>query len=317
MLPVTVIIDDRLLAHDTGPAHPERPDRLRVLLDMARTLDPAKFAVESIARPATHDEAGRVHSRSHLAALDLARGRRGYIDADTPHSPETIDAAYLAAGGAIQAVDAVMSGRSQAALALIRPPGHHAERDEAMGFCFLNNIAIAAEHAISTHQLKRVLIVDWDVHHGNGTQHIFDERSDVFFFSVHQWPQYPGTGAAKERGRPGTPGEGFTLNVPLPAGSTDADYAKVFDEILASAAERFKPELILVSAGFDAHTNDPLGGMNVTTEGFAMLCAKVKALADRHATPGNNGRLALLLEGGYNLAALRDSVEACLRTVAR
>ncbi len=304
---VSVVTDPRLLGHDTGRAHPERPERLQTLLDLAEGLDRGRFLIESIRRPATMEEAGWVHTTRHLEHLKAVRGRRGFMDSDTPFCERSIELAYLATGGAIQAVDNVCAGGASGAFALLRPPGHHATADDAMGFCFLNNIAIAAEHAIRAHQMRRVLIVDWDVHHGNGTQAIFDERDDVFFFSVHQWPQYPGTGSKGERGR--GRGKGFTINVPLPAGSGDDVYERAFDEILAPAAMSFRPEIILVSAGFDAHAADPLGAMRVSTEGFGMLCRRVREIAA--GVP-----LALVLEGGYDPGALRASVEACLNELA-
>jgi acetoin utilization deacetylase AcuC-like enzyme len=199
-----------------------------------------------------------------------------------------------------------MSNRAATAFALVRPPGHHAEADRAMGFCLFNNVAVAAAHAIAAYNLKRVLIVDWDVHHGNGTQHTFEIRRDVLFMSTHMWPEYPGTGDFEEVGR--GDGAGFSVNVPLAYGMGDADYSAVFEQVLAPIANAYQPELVLVSAGFDAHEADPLGQMRVTARGFARLCALVKDVADRHA----RGRLALVLEGGYDLRGLAESVRACV-----
>jgi acetoin utilization deacetylase AcuC-like enzyme len=203
-------------------------------------------------------------------------------------------------------VRSVISGDAAQAFALGRPPGHHAERAAGMGFCQFNNIAVAAAHAIADHGVERVLIVDWDVHHGNGTQHIFEDRADVLVFNAHQHPLYPGTGAIDETGR--GPGADCTVNAPLPAGSDDATYIALFRELLLPIADAYEPQLILVSAGFDAHERDPLGGMRVTTSGFATLCRMVADLAERQS----DGRLALVLEGGYDLDGLAEGVRACV-----
>ncbi len=250
-----------------------------------------------------------MHSQAYLAAVESVRGQQLHFDVDVSLSPGSVDAARLAVDAALTAVEEVASetGSSESALALVRPPGHHAERGRAMGFCVYNNIAVAVEHARAELGCERVLVVDWDVHHGNGTQHMFEDRRDVLVFNTHQWPHYPGTGAAHEIGRDA--GEGYTVNVPLAPGAGDGEYLAVFDEVLTPIAERFAPDLVLVSAGFDAHARDPLGDMRVTDEGFAGLCARVRELADRHA----RGRLVLLLEGGYDLAGLRESALACAR----
>lgn len=225
-------------------------------------------------------------------------------------APGSTDASYLAAGAAIEAVTAVMQGAADNAFALVRPPGHHAEVDRAMGFCVFANVAIAAEHARQTLGAQRVLVVDWDVHHGNGTQHVFEARDDVLVFSAHQWPHYPGTGGQHEQGRGA--GTGYTINAPLPAGLGDGDYASIFREVLRPVAESFRPDLVLVSAGFDAHRDDPLGGMAVTADGFAGLCGVVREIAGLSA----GGKLVLVLEGGYDLAGLADSVHACVEVLA-
>jgi acetoin utilization deacetylase AcuC-like enzyme len=238
------------------------------------------------------------------------RFRGGWIEPETPASEHTLDAAYLAAGAAAGAVDAVAAGAA-AAFALVRPPGHHAEPEQAMGFCLFNNVAIAAAHAIESRGMERVLIVDWDIHHGNGTQAIFYHRRDVLVFDVHQDGLFPaGTGGLEEQGE--GDGRGFNVNCPLPPGMNDGDYALLFDAVLVPLAESFAPQLVLVSAGFDAHRDDPLGGMQLTERGFARLCGIVRGIASRHA----GGRLALILEGGYDLGALSRSVHACLEVLA-
>jgi acetoin utilization deacetylase AcuC-like enzyme len=298
-----------MLAHDPGPGHPERPARLEAVLGAlrARAVPGTEWRAP---RPATREQVARVHDPVNVDADDALRGQYAVLDGDTFTSPGTVEAAWLAAGAAIEAVEAVVRGEARRALALVRPPGHHAERDHAMGFCFFNNIAVAAAHARQVLGCERVLIVDWDVHHGNGTQHTFEDRRDVLVFNTHQAPLYPGTGGAPETGR--GEGDGFTVNVPLPRGSSDADYAAVYDQLLLPIAEAYRPDLVLVSAGFDAHRDDPLADMAVTEEGFAHLCGVVGGIADGCA----EGRLVLLLEGGYDLAGLSRSVRRCIEVLA-
>ena len=306
---VLLVSDDAMMGHVPGAGHPERPDRLRAVLDKLRDcpVDGARWAAPD---PVTRNALERVHHEGYVDSVDALRGHRVALDADTVVSPGTVDAAYLAAGAAIDVATAVVNGDADRAFALVRPPGHHAEADRAMGFCLFNNIAIAAAHACAALGCQRVLIVDWDVHHGNGTQHAFFDRNDVLLFSAHRYPFYPGTGGFDEVGI--GDGAGFTVNVPLPGGFGDPEYLAVFQEVLVPLAATFEPDLVLVSAGFDAHCRDPLGGMAVTDQGFAALCALVRDLADRHAS----GRLALILEGGYDLAALAGSVHASVEVLA-
>jgi acetoin utilization deacetylase AcuC-like enzyme len=301
-----ILHDERMLAHDPGPGHPERPDRLRAIVGELER-EPVKGVERVTPRAALRSHIERIHAPRYVDQVDALRGRSAQLDPDTAVSPKSVEAAYLAAGAAIQAVE--IAGRSKA-FALVRPPGHHAERDRPMGFCLFNNIAIAAAHAIAELGVKRVLIVDWDVHHGNGTQHAFYDRSDVLVFNTHQHRLFPDTGELDEVGT--GRGEGFTVNCPLPPGMDDATYMAIFERILLPVANAFQPDLVLVSAGFDAHRDDPLGGMNVTENGFATLCAMVRGIADQHA----GGKLALALEGGYNLGALARSVRACLEVLA-
>jgi acetoin utilization deacetylase AcuC-like enzyme len=224
-------------------------------------------------------------------------------------SPGSLSAAYLAAGGALAGVDAIMRGDVEHAFCAVRPPGHHAETARAMGFCLFNNVAIAARYVQKKYSLSRVLIVDWDVHHGNGTQHSFEQDPSILFFSTHQYPHYPGTGRATERGIGA--GEGFTINVPMDAGDGDDEYHAIFLNVLLPAAEAFKPDFVIVSAGFDAHRDDPLANMGLTEAGYSDLTGLVVGLAKRHA----QGRLLSALEGGYNLTALGASVDAHLKAL--
>ncbi len=306
---VLLLYDEAMLRHDPGQAHPEQPARLGAV-HHALTENPVPGARWGVPKPATRESIERIHSAAHIDRVESVRGQTAALDVDTVVSPGSVEAAYLGVGAAIDAVTAVVNGDAQRAFALVRPPGHHAEHDRAMGFCLFNNIAIAAAHARDRLGCERILIVDWDVHHGNGTQQAFYGDPNVLFFSTHQHPLYPGTGASDEVGA--ADGTGYTVNVPLPPGFGDAEYTAIFQQILVSIADSFAPDLVLVSAGFDAHRDDPIGSMEVTDAGFAFLCAMVRDIADRHA----NGRLALILEGGYNAPALARSVRACIEVLA-
>ena len=265
----------------------------------------AKEAVSSTApSAATRQQLLRVHAEAHVDAMAATSGRAVMLDADTFTSPESYEIALLAAGAAVQAAEHVLD-RRESAFALVRPPGHHAERDRAMGFCLFNNIAVAAAHALSR-GLDRVAVVDIDVHHGNGTQWMFYEDPRVLYVSSHQFPFYPGTGAADEVGTGA--GAGFTFNVPLEAGATDADYDLVYREAVAPVLRQFAPQLVLVSAGFDAHESDPLASMRMTAAGYGSI---VGQLVD--ATP--EGNMALVSEGGYDLAALASCLDEAFAAV--
>lgn len=292
--------------HDTGFGHPERPARLHAIRSrLAETgLGDRLFDIS----PKTLEVGWleRVHASRHI--LDVKRRCEQNVrlmDAgDTFISPASYKVARLAAGAACEAVEAVMDDRADAVFCATRPPGHHAERDRAMGFCLFNNAAVAARYIQAAHRLERILIVDWDVHHGNGTQHIFEEDPTVFYFSAHQYPHYPWfSGSSGERGI--GPGKGTNLNAPMPAGAGDEQFLRAFDELLAPEMERFQPEFVIVSAGFDAHVDDPLSGTRVTADGFAEMTRRVHQLARTYA----NNRIISVLEGGYDLNGLALCVE--------
>ncbi|MBT9153244.1 MAG: Histone deacetylase-like amidohydrolase [Firmicutes bacterium] len=252
-----------------------------------------------------------VHDLAYIHSVaEACLSGRLYLDADTYLVPESFQAALYAAGGALAGLKAVMSGECKNAFVLCRPPGHHAEKDRAMGFCLFNNIAIAAQAARRTYGLRRVAIVDWDVHHGNGTQNFFYTDPEVLFISVHESPAYPGTGLARETGH--GRGEGFTVNIPLPTGSGDAEYALFFEHIITPVLDAYQPELVLVSAGQDAYYKDPLGGMKVTWQGFEQMAQCLTAVAARWS----KGRMLLCLEGGYHLEGQAQAVAYVLRRLA-
>jgi len=295
----------RMLEHDAGPGHPERPERLRVI---EATLRAASLPFVQWKEPTPVDDGTilAVHTPQHLARLEGLRGRHFRFDPDTACSPASVEAARLAAGAVVDAVDLVFDGGCANAFAFVRPPGHHAEPDRAMGFCLLSNVAIAAAHAVNRGDCARVLVVDFDVHHGNGTQAATWERDDIVLFGSHLWPHYPGTGRDTERGAGA--GTGWTFNLPLPAGGGDETILALYGRLLPAVAAAVDPDLVLVSAGFDAHADDPLGGLRVSTAGFASLVTMIRVIAERHA----GGRLVLALEGGYDLPSLAGSVLACV-----
>jgi acetoin utilization deacetylase AcuC-like enzyme len=299
-----VLFSDPLFErHDTGQ-HPECADRLRAIRTRLAKSELLSRTTAGTIRSATEDELSRIHPVKYQQVVrEFAENGGGRLDPDTVVSPESADVAIKAAGSACAAVDEVLKGRADRALCLARPPGHHALTSRAMGFCLFNNVAIAAAHARAVHELKRVLIVDWDVHHGNGTQDIFYEDGQVHFLSVHRYPFYPGTGAADETGT--GPGLGAILNVPLKFGVSRAQFRDAFRGALEKQAEHCKPELVLISAGFDAHTDDPIGSLGLESEDFATLTQDAIDIANVHC----RGRIVSLLEGGYDLDALAESVE--------
>lgn len=302
-----LVTDPAALLHDTGPGHPECPQRVTAIIDRIEADGLLGRCVALASRPITDAELFRVHTPDYLriVAEDVADGLVVLSTGDTAIKGEaTLDAARRAAGGLLLAVDAVCTGRVENAFAVVRPPGHHATPSKGMGFCLFNNVALAARHAQTTHGLERVLIVDWDVHHGNGTQETFYEDASVLFFDTHQSPLYPGSGHADETGRGA--GEGFTINCPFPAGAGRREIVGAFRDRLVPAADRFRPQLVLVSAGFDSRVGDPLGRFTLTDADFAELTGIIREIADRHA----GGRIVSTLEGGYALAGLASAAAA-------
>jgi acetoin utilization deacetylase AcuC-like enzyme len=302
----TGVVEDKRFLDHRGPAgHPERPERISAV---GAALDARGEALTRLApRLATPDEILRVHSREHFDRVgEASRHAPAQLDPDTYVSAESFEVALLAAGGTTDLALRVARGELASGFAAVRPPGHHAESDHAMGFCLFNNIAIATRALQQEASLDRLMILDWDVHHGNGTQHCFESDPSVLFVSTHQFPFYPGTGAAREIGT--GRGEGSTINVPLPAGCGDLEYIGVMQRLIAPATQSFRPEMILISCGFDAHRDDPLAAMNVTREGFRAMAAIARALADELC----GGRILFVLEGGYAVSGLQDGVNAVL-----
>jgi len=306
----TAVVEDKRFLDHRGPAsHPERPERISAV---GAAVDARSEALTRFApRAATPDEILRVHSREHFDQITQASRRApAQVDPDTYISAQSFEVALLAAGGTAELALRVARGELDSGLAAVRPPGHHAESDRAMGFCLFNNVAVAARALQKEESVDRIMILDWDVHHGNGTQHIFESDPSVLYASTHQFPFYPGTGAVGETGV--GRGEGFTFNVPLPAGCGDREYVGVMERLIAPAARSFRPEVILVSCGFDAHRDDPLGAMNVTREGYRDMSAIARALADDLC----GGRISFVLEGGYAVPGLEDGANAVLDVIA-
>jgi acetoin utilization deacetylase AcuC-like enzyme len=305
---VILISSERFAEHQTPPGHPERPERAEVM-DVVANRWRAK-GVEVVApRAATREQLARVHDAEYLRCISETAGQALALDPDTYTSPESCEIALLAAGAVVDGVERVMGGSHRAAFALVRPPGHHAERERAMGFCVYNNVAVAAAHA-RAQGAGKVAIVDYDVHHGNGTQHIFETDPDVLYISAHQHPYYPGTGGAGEIGRGRA--EGFTVNVPLEVGAVDEDYQHVFDEIVVPVLREFEPDLLLISAGFDAHERDPLAGMRLTTPSFGAMTMALRRVAEECCM----GRIVAVTEGGYDLQAFAASLDAAIDALA-
>ncbi len=292
------------LKHDTGQ-HVEVAARLEAIIAYLEKTGLKSKLTHIEPRPATVEEIALVHHKGYIKEIEetAAKGGGG-LDPDTVMSADSYQAALYAAGGLIRAVEAVMGGEVANAFALVRPPGHHATASQAMGFCLFNNIAIAAKYALKEYNLERILIIDFDVHHGNGTQGTFYDNPHVIYISTHEYPFYPGTGAINETGSGNA--QGTTVNIPLPAGCGDSEYLEVFEQIVVPAAKRFNPQLILVSTGYDGHWADPLAMMNLSVGGYAKMAGVIKGLADELC----GGRLALTLEGGYNLEAMAGSVKA-------
>jgi acetoin utilization deacetylase AcuC-like enzyme len=304
-----VVVDSGYLKHQPGEFHPERPERIQALLGLADDLDDERFHILP-PRAATRQDIQSCHGADYIALVESTSQTNRYaLDGDTITCRDSFGTGLLAVGGFLRLLDAIAAGESRNGFALVRPPGHHALRDRAMGFCLFNTIAIGAQHLKQAHGATRILIMDWDVHHGNGTQDAFYDDPSVFFISTHQFPYYPGSGALNEVGI--NAGEGYTINIPLPAGCGDPEYLRVFRDVVVPAVHKFAPQWILISAGFDPHRRDPLGGMEVTENGFAAMAQALVELAHQYA----GGKIALLLEGGYDLLALRHSVAAVLEAL--
>lgn len=304
------VFDPEYYKHDTGN-HPENFKRLKAIMALLSEKHVLEELFQIPAKPCEKKDLELVHDLRYVNAVEkLCAQGGGWLDGDTYASSRSFSVARLAAGGLLEAVRSVLEGKTHGAFCFVRPPGHHAEKERGMGFCLFNNVAVAAKFARQKFDIKKILIVDWDLHHGNGTQNVFYDDPAVLYFSTHQYPFYPGTGAVQETGK--STGRGYTVNVPLPASCGDSDYKFVFEEILAPAAEKFCPELILVSAGFDAHYADPLGGMQLSVDGYSFFTKILKNLSERMCP----GKIVFLLEGGYNLDALAYSSLAVFNELA-
>lgn len=311
MRKTAIFKDDLFLHHKPGYYHVESPERLSVIYkELGRTAGNGLFSFPSFA-PASHAQLERVHTPAYVARVAATAGKdHTSLDPDTQTSPQSYDAACLAAGAVIRAAEMLAGNEIDNGIALVRPPGHHAEADRAMGFCLFNNIAVGAQYALDYLKMKRVFIVDWDLHHGNGTQHVFSHTNQVFYFSIHQYPYYPGSGGLAEVGS--GRGEGFTINVPLAGGQDERVYGRIFRELLTPVVRQYRPDIIMVSAGFDICRGDPLGMMAVTREGFGYMTRILVDLAEEVC----DGRLLVVLEGGYHLDGLRDGVLAVIGELA-
>ncbi len=308
----TGLVQDALfLAHDTGDGHPECSERLSVALKYLETQSWYESLTQVEAHSAELEQILRVHDTDYVRrAEEVCRSGNSHLDSmDVSVCTESFDIALLAAGSSIQLADEVINKTVDNAFALIRPPGHHAEMSMAMGFCLFNNIAVLARYLQNTHGIDKIAIIDWDVHHGNGTQHLFEEDPSVLYISTHQYPFYPGTGNYSETGV--GRGNGATLNCPMPVGATDKDYEKAFMEAILPRLDVFKPEFILISAGFDAHQVDPLANINLSTDSFAWMTERIMEKANQHC----ENRIISLLEGGYNLQALPLCIGKHLETL--
>jgi acetoin utilization deacetylase AcuC-like enzyme len=306
-----IVKDVRYLDHVMGAYHPESPQRLKAIYEMLEDPDMKGNFKDVPVRMAEREELLMIHSPDYVDILEATDGKSStYLDPDTQTSSGSYKAALLAVGGFCEAISMVNSGELENAFALIRPPGHHAEKSRAMGFCLFNNVAIGARYAQEHLGLDRILIADWDLHHGNGTQHAFEDDPSILYFSTHQYPYYPGTGSYVEVGT--GKGEGFTVNVPLSTGYGDGEFLAIFDRILRPIAFEFDPDIILVSAGFDILKEDPLGGMNVTPNGFAGLTGSIMEIADACC----DGKVIITLEGGYHIQGQTASVKAVLKELS-
>jgi len=311
MSATVVFRDERCIDHLTPAGHPECPQRLTSIYGMLDTHCDGKGLEFRVPREATKEEIVLNHAASYVDAVEATSGgQQVSFDPDTSASAGSWTAAKLAAGAVLDGCDLLMNGQAANTVALVRPPGHHAEHDRAMGFCLFNNVAIGARYLLKQHGLERIMIYDWDIHHGNGTQNAFYDMPEVLYVSSHAYPYYPGSGALQETGR--GEGSGYTVNIPLAGGQGDADYVQIIDEVLAPLARAYQPQLIIVSAGYDIYDNDPLGTMQVTEQGFGSMANRVKKIAEEVC----QGRLLLALEGGYHIEGIARSVRHTLDALA-
>lgn len=299
--------DDLFLRHNPGPGHPESPKRLSIIYDQLKRPEIKKQFIFPPCQPAAREILALNHSKAYITRVEATAGKTSAtLDPDTRTSPHSCDAAKLAAGATVTATQLVITKEIKNGFVLARPPGHHAEADQSSGFCLFNNIAIAARYALKKLKLKRILIIDWDLHHGNGTQNSFYDTDKVLYFSTHQYPYFPGSGGLNETGQ--GDGKGFTINVPLSGGQGDQEFANIFHQLLVPLAREYKPEIIMVSAGFDTYHGDPLGTMNLSVDGFAYMTKVLRDLAVELC----NSRIIMVLEGGYNLVGLKNGILASL-----
>ncbi|MBW1804014.1 MAG: histone deacetylase [Deltaproteobacteria bacterium] len=306
-----IVRDQRYMNHHMGDYHPESPKRLEAIYAMLEDSEMAGHFKEVPVRRAERNELEMIHAPEYVDEIAATEGKSSsYLDPDTQTSAGSYEAALLAAGGLCEAISMVNAGELDNAFALVRPPGHHAERARAMGFCLFNNVAVGARFAQKKLDIQRILLADWDLHHGNGTQHSFESDPSVLYFSTHQYPYYPGTGAFGESGK--NEGEGFTVNVPLGVGCGDGEYVAFFENILKPIAHEYKPELILVSAGFDTYKDDPLGGMRMTPDGYAGMTRSLMDIAGVCC----EGKMVMTLEGGYHVQGQAASVKRVLEEMS-
>jgi acetoin utilization deacetylase AcuC-like enzyme len=307
MVKTGLVYNDIYLNHDTGPHHPETAKRLTAIIESLHTTGLLEKLLPIESEPAKRDIIAFCHEPDYIDKFerDVTNASPFIHTPECPLSPDTFEVARYAVGGVLKGVDKVLEGLVENCFCAVRPPGHHAERSRAMGFCYFNNVAIAATYLQKQHDIERIMIIDWDVHHGNGTQHIFEENPSVFYISLHQDPSscYPGTGWSQETGS--GKGKGYTLNFPMPPGSSDNEYLKAMEHI-EQTMDHFKPQFVLISAGFDAHMADPLAHIRLTKKGYESLTRSIKNIAESYA----KGRIVSVLEGGYNMEALKESLEA-------
>lgn len=298
---VGLSIDELFVKHDNGMDHPESPDRVYAINDMLHQTKIIDKLILQKPRDADEDDIARVHKSEYIEKIKSTRGRdKVFLDQDTSANPFSYAAAIRASGSVLENIDSIINKKIDRGFSIVRPPGHHAESDRAMGFCLFNHVAVGAAY-LQAKGFNNILIVDFDIHHGNGTQHIFENNNNILYFSTHQFPFYPGTGSINEIGI--DKGKGYTVNLPIPAGFDDNEHLAIYNELLVPVADQFKPEFILISAGFDSHKKDPLGGMNLSSECFAKLARLHLDIAEKYSS----GNILFVLEGGYDLNALWES----------